>query len=88
MADFYFANGKAHPIRSSPGYDDAFVGLREADKQYLRGGTSSYTYTAPGRAERIAAAAALRAAGPRLGQRLAPYMADYAFRPKFKSRLY
>lgn len=38
-------------IRSSPGYDEALVGLSKHDKEYLRGDTSSYTVS-NARAER------------------------------------
>lgn len=42
-ADWFWSGGHAHPIRSSPGYDEALVGLSKADKVYLRGDTNSYT---------------------------------------------
>lgn len=90
MADYFYAHGKVHPIRSSPGYEDAFVGLRKADKDVLRHGQRGYTYTEPRseRAQRVQALAQRRAAGVLPDKRLAPYMADYAFQSKYKSRLY
>lgn len=65
MPDWFWANGRVHAIRSSPGYDEALVGLGEKDKEYLRGGTSSYTVTSPRaeRTERIEQHAKTKASG-------------------------
>jgi hypothetical protein len=78
-------NGRVHAIRSSPGYDEALVGLREADKAYLRDGESSYTCTSPGREVRIAEAASK----PRsLPTRLSAEAQEHRFTPRYKSKLY
>lgn len=50
---FRDSRGRVHIIRSSPGYDEALVGLSEADKEYLRGGEKSYTVQSPYREQRI-----------------------------------
>lgn len=54
MPDFYRdSKGKVRIIRSSPGYDDALVGLSASEKDYLRDGAPGYTIASPGREERI-----------------------------------
>lgn len=78
--------GRVHIIRASPGYDEALVGLREADKAYLRDGTSNYTVSSPGRKERIKAAAILKPR--RVVTRLSAEVQEHRFKPRAKSRLY
>jgi hypothetical protein len=52
------ARGRPHPIRSSPGYEFAFEGMRRGDKTYLRQHSdqprSGYTQEARGRDRRVA----------------------------------
>lgn len=58
--DFYRDRfGRPHPVRGTPGYEDAFVGMSRADKRYLRSGSDQprggYTQEASGRALRVTA---------------------------------
>lgn len=61
MPDFYRdKQGRVRVVRSSPGYETAFEGLSEPDKDYLRnqaGGGYTYTADRKSRQERINAAA-------------------------------
>jgi hypothetical protein len=51
--------GRPHPVRGTPGYEDAFVGMSRADKRYLRSGSDQprggYTHEAQGRLLRVTA---------------------------------
>lgn len=58
--DFYRDRfGRPHPVRGTPGYEDAFVGMSRADKRYLRSGSDQprggYTQEAQGRLLRVSA---------------------------------
>lgn len=90
MPDFFYHAGKPHPIRSSPGYEQAFEGLREEDKKYLRAAYGgAYTSSNPRDERKQRASAAKikgRVSGP--GKILTPEAQDNRFRPKSKSRLY
>lgn len=88
MPDFYRVGSRVHVIRSSPGYDDALVGLSKADKDYLRDGQGNYTVASPGRAERIAEAAKRAEQPKRAGFRLAASAQENRFKPKQQRRLY
>lgn len=59
MPDWFMDRyGRPHPVRSSPGYEYAFEGLSDKDKDYLRSGPNNgYTVTSEGREDRIQAAA-------------------------------
>jgi hypothetical protein len=60
LPDWIMVNGKPRPIRSSPGYEVAFEGLTQKDKDYLRqeyGGGYTHTADRKSRQERINAAA-------------------------------
>lgn len=95
MTDWFFANGTVHPIRSSPNYDEALVGLGKRDKKYLRGGTKSYT-TSSTHAERVqhieehAAAKAERLAKKKHKPtyRLSAEVQENQFKPRPKRTLY
>lgn len=81
MTDFFRdKRGRVHPIASSPGYDLAFVGLKDNEKAYLRAEYSehgtAYTFTTPGRVLRAQAAQPRTHTAP---VSLAPYMTDYRF---------
>jgi hypothetical protein len=58
--DFYRDRfGRPHPVRGTPGYEDAYVGMSRADKRYLRSGSDQprggYTQEAQGRLLRVTA---------------------------------
>lgn len=87
MVDFFFKNGRVHMIRSSPGYDEALVGLSKADKTYLRGGTTSYTECTPGRTERIEQYNKDKASGkPKYTFRLSSEAQEQQFVKKYKRK--
>lgn len=91
--DWFWRNGRVHPIRSSPGYDQALIGLSEADKNYLRDGERGYTLTSPGRAERVARAIMNAEAPAPIQHNTLSYvqredLEEARFRPKYKRSLY
>lgn len=87
---FIDAFGRPHPVRSSPGYDDALVGLGRSDKNYMRGGPRrGYTEEAPGREIRAAAARSRRRTRPAprsKSARLAYHLRQQAEEARFAPR--
>lgn len=92
--DWYWDGRKARPIRGTPGYEDAFVGLSEKDKDYLREqwaesntGRRGYTHTA-NRSERQARVDEAKTIPKTKARGLSPSAQDARFTRKHKSRLY
>lgn len=95
MPDWYRRNGRCFPVRNSPGYEVAFEGLTDKDKDYLRkqyeGEQNGYTHTADrdGRARRAAEAKQRRENGATIKRpALSPLAQEHRFDRRHKSRVY